>query len=429
MTFTLALSGDSMITRGSVLSDDERSRRLRQLIDDADVAFTNLEVVASDLRGYHSSGAFTPPLIASSAVLDELVSLGVDVAGFANNHTLNLGIDGMLDTVRGLRERKIACAGVGMTLAEAAMPAYVDKPNGSVSVVACSTTFTSGDEATRPSDSMIGRPGLNPVRHRERIGVTDEQLAQLGAIHQQLGRTAEIDYLREMRFLPPSNGTDELLFGGSFFAAEEPHIETTCVPADLDRIRHWVAEAKARADVAVFSVHSHENGSSLTEPAQFLVELAHAAIDAGADVVVGHGPHRIRGVEIYRGRPIFYSLGNFIAQFELMSNLSSHAYDALFAEDHLPPYQVLGGSCLGFAEHAEYWRSFVPVLTYDGGQLVSLEVHPIGLGFDRPDPHRGRPMLADAAEAEAVLDDLVRLSKGFGTNVMTDGGRIRIELS
>lgn len=428
MTFTLALSGDSMITRGSVVTDEDRARELRQLIADADVAITNLEVVASDRRGYHSSGAFTPTLIAPSAVLDELVALGIDAAGFANNHTLNLGIDGMLDTVRGLRERKIACAGVGMTLAEATMPAYVDKPNGSVAVVACSTTFTSGDEATRPSDAMIGRPGLNPVRHRTRMGVTQEQLAQLSEIHRQLGLTAEIDYLREMRFLP-STGGDELLFGGSFFAAEDPRIETTCVPADLGRIRHWVAEAKARADVVVFSVHSHENGSTLVEPAQFLVELAHAAVDAGADVVLGHGPHRIRGVEIYRGRPIFYSLGNFIAQFELMSNLSSHSYDALFADDQLPPYRVLGGACLGFAEHPEYWRSFVPVLTYDGSQLIDIAVHPIGLGFDRPDPQRGRPMMADATEADAVLDDLVRLSKGFGTNVVSDRGTIRIALS
>jgi hypothetical protein len=429
MTFTLALSGDSMITRGSVISEEDPARELRQLIADSDVAITNLEVVASDRRGYHSSGAFTPTLIAPSAVLDELVALGIDAAGFANNHTLNLGIEGMLDTVHGLRQRKIACAGVGMTLAEAAMPAYVDKPNGSVAVVACSTTFTSGDEATRPSDAMIGRPGLNPVRHRTRMGVTREQLGQLDEIHRQLGLTAEIDYLREMRFLPASADTDQLLFGGSFFAAEDPHIETTCVPADLARIRHWVAEAKARADIAVFSVHSHENGSTLTEPAQFLVELAHTAIDAGADVVLGHGPHRIRGVEIYRGRPIFYSLGNFIAQFELMSNLSSHSYDALFADDQLPPYQVLGGACLGFAEHAEYWRSFVPVLSFDGGELVDIAVHPIGLGFERPDTQRGRPMMADATEADAVLDDLVRLSKGFGTNVVSDGGRIRIALS
>jgi poly-gamma-glutamate capsule biosynthesis protein CapA/YwtB (metallophosphatase superfamily) len=428
MTFTLALSGDSMITRGTVIGADEKAQQLQKLMQDADVAFTNLEVVASDVRGYHSSGAFTPTLIAASSVLDELVTLGIDVAGFANNHTLNLGVEGMLDTVKGLRDRRVACAGVGMTLAEATMPAYVDKPNGSVAVVACSTTFTSGDEATRPSDSMIGRPGLNPLRHRMRMGVTENQLAELARVHQALGLEEQMDYLREMRFLPPSNGADHLMFGGSFFAADEPHIETKCLPTDLERIRHWVSEAKARSDIAIVSVHSHENGSTLIEPAQFLVEFAHAAIDAGADVIVGHGPHRIRGIEVYRGKPIFYSLGNFVGQFELLSMLSSHSYDALFANADLPPHQVVGGSCLGFADRAEYWRSFVPVLSYDNRELTGIDIHPIGLGFDRPAPERGRPMIASPEEAAAVLGDLVRLSKAFDTEILSEGDSIRVQL-
>ncbi|WOS66893.1 MULTISPECIES: CapA family protein [Sinorhizobium] len=137
MSFTVALSGDSLITRGSVTGNEERARQLQQLMRAADVTFTNLEVVASDLRTFQSSGTLTPTVVAPSMVLDELVTLGIDVVSFANNHALNLGIDGMLDTIRGLRERRIACAGVGMDLAEASMPVFVDKPGGSVSVVAC----------------------------------------------------------------------------------------------------------------------------------------------------------------------------------------------------------------------------------------------------------------------------------------------------
>ncbi|WP_033054905.1 CapA family protein [Sinorhizobium meliloti] len=117
-------------------------------------------------------------------------------------------------------------------------------------------------------------------------------------IHDALGLTARVEYLRKLRFLRGFDDDDYLLFGNIFFSAAEPRIETTCDAVDLGRIRFWIKEAKARSDIAVFSVHSHEGSESMAETPGFLVELAHAAIDAGADVVVGHGPHRMRGVEI-----------------------------------------------------------------------------------------------------------------------------------
>jgi poly-gamma-glutamate capsule biosynthesis protein CapA/YwtB (metallophosphatase superfamily) len=429
MTFTLALTGDAMVTRGALVSADPRAHQLRDLLHAADVSFTNLEAVTSDLDGYHSSGAFTPTLIAPAAVLDELVDIGIDVVSFANNHTLNLGIDGMLDAVRELRARRIPYAGVGSTLAEASRPAYVDTPGGSVAVIACTTTFTSGDEATRPSDTMRGRPGLNPMRHRARIGVTEGQLSALQEAHRQVGLEAQVDYLRDMRFLPPADGTNHLLFGSTFFAADQPHIETRCVPGDLERICRWVGEAKARAGVAVVSVHSHECGADLERPADFLVEFAHAVIDAGADVVVGHGPHRVRGIELYRGRPIFYSLGNFVGQFELLTTLSSHSYDVLGADDSAAPHQVVGGTSLGFADHPEYWRAVVPVLTFDGGALAGIDLHPTSLDHELPVHERGRPRLATGAEAEAVLADLRSLSEPFGTRISGDASSARVELT
>jgi len=442
MTFTLALTGDSMITRGGLIAANPRARRLQSLIAGADVSFTNLEVVASDLadpayaggqrgRGsaaFHSSGAFTPTLIAPAAVLDGLPAMGFDVVAFANNHTLNLGVDGMLDTVRELRQRGLPCAGVGTTLEAAAMPAYVDTASGSVAVVGCSATFTPGDEATRPSASMRGRPGLNPLRHRTKLGVPEAQLAAIAAAHRQLGLDEEINYLRDMRFLGPDAPGEHTLFGSTFFASDPARVQTTCVPSDLDRICRWVREAKARAELAVVSVHSHENGRQLVDPAGFLVDFAHAVVDAGADVVVGHGPHRVRGIELYRGRPIFYSLGNFVGQFELLSMVSSHSYDAFGAADDRLPYEVIGGDCLGFADHEEYWRSVVPVLTFDGDRLRQIDLHPITLGFSSPLPQRGRPALAEPEQANAVLEDLRRLSGPFGTKITADGGVAAVDL-
>ena len=137
---------------------------------------------------------------------------------------------------------------------------------------------------------------------------------------------------------------------------------------------------------------------------------------------------RLRGVEIYQGKPIFYSLGNFVSQFELMSRLSSHVYDALFSDSELPPHQVVGGLSRGFADNAQYWHTFVPVLSYDKGKISSIEIHPVEQGFGDLETKRGRPALARGEMAQVVIEELMQLSKGFGTSFRADGDRTWIEL-
>ena len=75
------------------------------------------------------------------------------------------------------------------------------------------------------------------------------------------------------------------------------------------------------------TIHAHEPGNWSQEPADFLPKLAHTAIDAGADEFIGHGPHQIRGIEVYRGKPIFYSLGDFIFQLDLLEPVASDLYE------------------------------------------------------------------------------------------------------
>lgn len=78
-----------------------------------------------------------------------------------------------------------------------------------------------------------------------------------------------------------------------------------------------IREARYMADYVVVSMHSHElRGTDKEEPDQFFVEFAHRCIDAGAHAIVGTGPHLLRPIEIYKGCPIFYSLGDFIIQLE-----------------------------------------------------------------------------------------------------------------
>lgn len=142
-----------------------------------------------------------------------------------------------------------------------------------------------------------------------------------------------------------------------------------------------MAEARRRADVVVVSVHSHEPGESRRDPAEFLRAFAHRMIDEGADAVAGHGPHFLRGVELYRGRPIFYSLGNVVSQLELSDHVPAEDYARLPLPGPVTPgryFDEFGGHGRRlFAPHREYWQSVVPLLTFLDGDLVDVRLHPV----------------------------------------------------
>jgi len=84
---------------------------------------------------------------------------------------------------------------------------------------------------------------------------------------------------------------------------------------------------------APLSCRAHEEGRERWLPADFLPTFAHAVIDAGADIVVGHGPHLLHGLEFYKGKPIFYSLGNFIFEHETLERMAADDYDTLKRPD------------------------------------------------------------------------------------------------
>ncbi|HNJ67105.1 MAG TPA: CapA family protein, partial [Turneriella sp.] len=99
---------------------------------------------------------------------------------------------------------------------------------------------------------------------------------------------------------------------------------------DLDEMRALVKKARENADIVVISCHWGGEGEKFLhtkrETEIFFGEnrgnlplFAHAAIDAGADLILGHGPHVVRALELYKNRLIVYSLGNFIGYGALSS--------------------------------------------------------------------------------------------------------------
>src|SRR5262249_33534791 len=145
---------------------------------------------------------------------------------------------------------------------------------------------------------LKGRPGLNPLRFKTTYTVDPSTFASLLALA-KLGPQGESGGSRspgQIRFL-----------GATFRSADKPGVMTEPDAKDLQEIAASVREARRQADWVVVSIHAHEGAPGDREaPAAFLTAFAHAVIDAGADLYVQHGPHVLRGIEIYRGKPIFY---------------------------------------------------------------------------------------------------------------------------
>jgi 3-hydroxyacyl-CoA dehydrogenase len=104
------------------------------------------------------------------------------------------------------------------------------------------------------------------------------------------------------------------------------------------------------------------------------------------------------GIEIYKGRPIFYSLGNFIFQNETVAWVPYEGYQRFgLGPEHTPGDYLEARSDAGkrgFPSDPVFWRSVVAVCTYEGNALKEITLYPIDMGFGRPIPQRGRPVLA-----------------------------------
>src|SRR5262249_25077120 len=184
---------------------------------------------------------------------------------------------GIRNTLRELDRRKIVHAGTGNNIVEATAPAYIQTAKRTVALIAsASGLIAAGGRAT------ADRPGVNELR----VLAGDRE-----------------------------NGATEDLPGAP---ATTPH------PDDARRILQSIRDARSRADLVIVYQHNHVFGNRsfstiFTEgmperlaPNPWLTKWTHDEIDAGADVIVMHGAPLLHGVEIYRGRPIFYDLGNFI---------------------------------------------------------------------------------------------------------------------
>lgn len=430
--FTVTGCGDAALTRRMSSTADES---LKTLVSDADAALVNLE--APILTNESMPAAFNNGLYLQSPPwsLDDLSEFGFNLFAAASNHSGDYLQDGMHRTIEALEERNLTYAGIGTNITDARSPGYLQTPNGRVALVAVTSTLKRGIHAGPAGRGQEARPGVAPLRTRTAYRVTDEEFEALQEISERLG----LEDLKSSLDVPEANGRSMLLMdvdsGNSipFVRADETGVDRKLVPDDVRPILEQIKQAQKRADHVIVSVHTHQGaGAGFNDHSvpDFLESFAHDCVRIGADAVMCHGPHVLRGIEIFGGAPIFYSLGNFALQFETTDRFPAEMYGKHGMDKEASSVElveeVMGGSNNPdvLVDMRKTMQSVLPVCRF--GESLSITLHPIDLGVDEDSYNRGDPTLADADVADEILSDLERLSEPYGTTIerVDDRGRI-----
>jgi poly-gamma-glutamate synthesis protein (capsule biosynthesis protein) len=369
---TIVLTGQSMIRSDLRTTKPAAVPMIKGMLN-GDVIFTNLEgaVALPGQSIQEGRGFLTPP-----AALDALSAMGFNLLALSGNHAFDLKETGIRNTLNEVGRRNIVHAGTGGNVTEAGAPGYFKTPKGTVALIGiASGLIAAGGRATADA------PGVNELR----INAGDRQ-----------------------------NAATEDLPGAP---ANTPN------PEDSRRILQSIRDARQRANVVIVYQHNHVFGNLsfstiFTEgmperlaPNPWLTKWTHDEIDAGADIIVMHGAPLLHGVEIYKGRPIFYDLGNFI-------------------------YNV--PATLTYIDEPMAWESVVAAVQFDTQAkppLKSIALRPVVLntiGDGQPDVHnaytsneflhtRGLPAPATGARAGYILKRVADASKPFGTAMEIKG--------
>ncbi|WP_374598022.1 CapA family protein [Sphingosinicella sp.] len=407
--FTFFAAGDLLGPYGSTMPDvDAQVARVFSLIRTSDAAFANHEGNVFDVGNFRGSlaaenGGGYP--IHSLEVFRKFREIGLNLISRANNHATDWGVEGMIASDEALDAIGLTHAGTGGSLEKARAPGFLSTSKGRVALIATASTFTGMSPAGAPARGAAARAGLNPLHVQQVRLVKKDEYEALRRLAVNAGWQG---------YELPVKGTPDIhLDERTFRLAGKEGLTYEVSKVDQDALLKSVGAARDEAGFVVFSIHAHETLSGGYEdpaPADFLQPLFRAAIDAGADAVVRHGPHAVQGIEIYKGRPIFYGLASLF--FDLPKTLT-------IASDG-PNKQVV--------ELPDSWYDgAAAVSSYVGGQVKEIKIYPLLLD-PRDGDGRGLPRLAQGAEAQRILRAIRDRSRDFGTNIQVHGdiGFIRL---
>jgi poly-gamma-glutamate capsule biosynthesis protein CapA/YwtB (metallophosphatase superfamily) len=406
--FTFAAVGDIIIRRPMGQLGDAGFQALTKVMRAADSTYANMEgpIIDESDPNYHGPQAGGP-----KTIIDDLKAMGIRVMTTANNHTMDGGSEGMFMTNRLLDQAGITHAGSGKDLTEARQAQVGITPKGTIGVVGMYSIDPSSNPAwTRYTDARDKWPGLNPLHVTPYNVVTAEQMASLRKI-----RDASYAHRSEVTVPVAPASADESpnelsLFGTRYKVGDKVgSLAYTIDRRDMDGIMRSIRVGKQNSDFTVAAIHAHQNSFSYqayshdNSTPDFLIELAHKAIDNGADVFVGHGIHTLRGVEIYKGKPIFYGVASFI----------QHEGPAIEVTDPSRPPVAQQ------SRQPDNKEVLLATSRYEGGKLVEVRLYPADCGIDgtRTVSKAGVPMTPSPEQAQRILKLVQDLSKPFGTTI------------
>jgi poly-gamma-glutamate synthesis protein (capsule biosynthesis protein) len=412
--FTFAAVGDIIIRR-PVGIGDPGYQALTKVMRDADVTYANMEGPIADEATFQGPLAGGP-----KSVVDELKNMGVRIMTSANNHSMDAGDAGMYETNRLLDGAGIVHAGTGKNLADAREARIAPTKKGTVAVLGMfSVDPSSSPEPSRYFGATNIKAGLNALRVTPYNTVTADQMRALKQIRDSVyARRGEVGV--PVAPVPANEPADRLeLFRAYYKVGEQPgNLSYEIDPADLRGIVTAIRTGKQLADFMVVAIHCHQNSFAFqayshdNSTPDFLVRLAHTAIDNGADVFVAHGVHTVRGVEIYKGKPIFYGVSNFFYQ-------QDPSQDVVNPNGGVAP----GGGAAAQVHQPDDLEALMVTAHFENGKLVEARLYPADLGIEhRPTSKMGNPSTPTAVIAKRILEKVQTISKPFGTTIAIENG-------
>lgn len=485
--FSVASVGDLLQFQPFAISNDPDVRAVLDRLQQADVTTGDFENEIMDFDRFGHAGLN----LATKEVADDWKLMGIDLVSRANNKDPRA--PGIWEDLAQVERVGIIHAGIARSLPEARMGRFVATPKGLVGFVgvyalggleACCAggtlvrvtpeqlagvraikqsilarrdeveipvelprpddageaqlfglTFTS---AAVPADTPVVKPALYPGDGEPG---SDDGVRNMLHVTQYHGVTApQLALLREITGQPGEG--DLKAWGTQFRLMDRPGEHSFDMDAaDLREILTQYRTAKQASDLLVTNVHWHQNRYDFQRysfdhfPADFQIRFAHAAIDQGVDVFVAQGVHTMKGVEIYKGKPIFYGTSNFIFQSAIMP-MPKGRYPGRKPEDaaHGPFRESLeanakGGEIVGEHEYQGFWQlkptleSFVAETRFEAGKLKQVRLIPVDLGqTPRPGSQVGIPRRPAPEVARKILAELAEYSKPFGTVIAVRNG-------
>ena len=422
MKFTAA--GDALVQR-RIYEGYEGFGKIREFIEKGDARFFNLETTLNYegecFASQFSGGTYvrTDP-----EVFGDMLGFGFNITSFNNNHTMDFSYEGLLKTIEYVNDYDIPHSGVGRNLAEASAPAYLDTPNGRVALISVNTTFDPAMMAGEQARRVPGRPGINGLREVKKVQVTKEYFDMINNVADATNINAAKKITRAEGYYPPlAEGVTEL-GEMEFVLGDECKVISSINKKDLERVKKAIFEAKLQSDYIMISVHSHQiYGENKEEVPQMLEDFAHFCIDNGANAVVGHGPHLLRPIEIYKNRPIFYSLGDFVLQLYSIAFAPEDFYEKQGMTSDNTVHELLAKRSNDFTRGLmaqkvmneaviPYWE------TDENGDLTYLELLPLELSMGGKKSDEGLPFVA---EDTSFMERLAEMSKPYGTEIKMNG--------